>query len=279
MLKEVEKEANAGNLFAIKLLGEMPGSEESLVKLLESPNLQIKVNAAVSLLELSDPRCLSIIAQLLLRNSRDIAIGKSSSQGKSLSALKVIPSAQQYFENDPVGLEVSLNLREDILRKAVELPEKEFLALAHAIFDSQQNDLIPVLSGVLENHPTEAVIALLKKHQQKVGAPLVRNYCNLTLYGLKQSGPYAQNLLDWVTQQSNIDLIRFRTLVPIDQRDHSDTTFELTPQETSRLLVDAFESFVSGQDDKGIDVLISIIQTGNPKNKYALIGLLMRAIQ
>ena len=62
-------------------------------------------------------------------------------------------------------------------------------------------------------------------------------------------------------------------------RDKTHTSFELTPQETSRLLVDAFEAFVSAQDDKGVDMLISVIQSGNTKNKYALIGLLMRAIQ
>jgi hypothetical protein len=170
-------------------------------------------------------------------------------------------------------------LREELLVKSVELPEKDFLALANAIFDTQQSDLIPMLTDVMENHPTPAVINLLKKHQQKVGAPLVRNYCNLALYRLKEPGPYAQNLLDWVTQQQNIDLIRFRPLVPIDFHSDSEAAFDLTPQETSRLLVDAFESFATSQDDKGIDILISVIQTGNPKNKYALIGLLMRAIQ
>ncbi|MBA3816218.1 MAG: HEAT repeat domain-containing protein, partial [Parachlamydiaceae bacterium] len=87
------------------------------------------------------------------------------------------------------------------------------------------------------------------------------------------------NLRTWVTQQQNIDLIRFRPVVPWNLRNESDTSFNLTPQETSRLLIDAFEAFVSTQDDKGIEMLISVIQNGNPKNKYALIGLLMRAIQ
>lgn len=278
-LKEVAAIANTGNIFAINLLGEMPGSEETLVNLMSHDHLQIKVNAAVALLELSDRRCLQIIAQLLLRDSRDLAIGKVGSQGTSLHALKVVPSAQQNLEDDAVAIELSLHLREDLLIKAVELPEPEFIALANAIFTSQQNDLIPTLIDVLENHPTPAVLELLKKHQQKVGAPLIRNYCNLALYRLKEPGPYAQNLLDWVTQQRNIDMIQFRPLVPIDQRDKNNTAFELTPQETSRLLVEAIESFVISQNDHGVDALISVIQSGNPKNKYALIGLLMRAIQ
>lgn len=279
IIKEIECIANTGNIFAINLLADMPGSEETLVQLMQSRNLQVKVNAAVALLELRDQRCLPMITQLLLRDSRDIAIGKISSPGTSLHALKVVPSAQQNFEADPIALELSLHLREELLIKAVELPEKEFLSLAHAIFNTQQNDLVPILVEVLENHPTASVVELLKIHQQKVGAPLIRNYCNLVLYRLKEPGPYAQNLLDWVTKERNIDLIKFRPLVPLDQRDKNDLAFELTPQETSGLLVDAFESFVLSQDDHGIDALISIIQSGNPKNKYALIGLLMRAIQ
>lgn len=278
-IKDIERLAASGNLFAIYQLSTMPGSEETLAKLLQSEDPQINANAAIALLEQRDARCLSIVSSLLLRNHRDIAIGKTTSQGGSLTALKVIPSANHNLKDDPISQELSLHLREAILAKTIELPDKDFLAIAQTIFEGQQNDLIPILAEVLENHPTPAVIDLLKKYQQKVGAPLVRNYCNLVLYRLKQPGPYAKNLLDWVAQQQNIDLIRFRPLVPLEARDKNRTTFELTPQETSRLLVDAFEAFVASQDDQGVDALISIIQNGNPKNKYALIGLLMRAIQ
>lgn len=279
VVQEIIQIACKGDIFAVSLLGTMPGSENLLAQLMQHDNLQLKVNAAIALLELGDRRCLPVIAQLLVRSSRDIGIGKVSSQGTSLTAVKAIPSAQQNFEDAPVNLELSLHLRESLLAQSIELPENDFIALADAIFDVQQNDLVPALVEVLENHPTPAVIALLKKHQQKAGAPLIRNYCNLTLYRMKQPGPYANNLQAWVTQQQNIDLIRFRPLVTLDVREMHDAAFELTPQETSKLLVDAFEAFVASQDDKGIDVLISIIQTGNPKNKYALIGLLMRAIQ
>lgn len=275
----VAQVAKSGNLFAIAMLGEMPGQEDVLNALMRQDNIQVKVNAAVSLLELRDRRSLPVIAQLLLRDSRDIGLGKIGSEGGSMTALRAVPSAQQIFADDPVGQELSLHLREALLAKTVEMPEEDFLLIANAVFDKQQNDLIPALAEILENHPTPSVIKLLKKHQQKVGAPLVRNYCNLALYRLKQEGPYAKNLEDWVTQQRNIDLIQFRPVVPIDQRELADAAFELTPQETSRLLVEAFESFVANQDDKGVDVLISLLQTGNSKNKYALIGLLMRAIQ
>lgn len=275
----VEKLAKDEDLFAINVLGEMTGSENVLSELLKNNHPQIRLNAAMALLELADPRCLPVLSPILLKDSRDYALLKGTSPGKSLHAWKAVPSARQNFDDDQVSHELSLSLRETALTKAIELPEKDFLTLANAIFDTQQNDLIPVLVELLENHPTPAIIDLLKKYQQKAGAPLVRNYCNLALYRMKQPGPYADNLMEWVTQQRNIDLIRFRPLVPWELREKGTNDFELTPQDTSRILVEAFESFVSTQDDKGIDMLISVLQSGNQKNKYALIGLLMRAIQ
>jgi len=164
-------------------------------------------------------------------------------------------------------------------RGRVNIPEEVFLKIADVIFETQQNELIPALIAIMENHPTPKTIELLKKHQQKAGAPLVRNYCNLSLYRLKQEGPYGDNLIAWVSQQQNVDLIRFRPLLSVQERETNSFQYELTPQETSRLLVEAFETFASTQDDKAIDLLISVIQQGNAKNKYALIGLLMRAIQ
>lgn len=277
--EEVEALAKNNDLFAIALLGDMPGSEDVLAELLKHSSSQVMGNAALALLELGDPRCVSFIAEILMKDVRDLSIFKLNSPGKSLSAWKIVPSSQQNFKDQSTSLEVSLDAREALLMQAVDLPDKQFLMLANAIFETQQNDLVPTLVDVLENHPTPEVITLLKKHQQKAGAPLIRNYCNLALYKLKEAGPYADNLRTWVTQQQNIDLIRFRPLLPFNLRKEVETSFSLTPQETSRLLVDAFEAFVSTQDDKGIEMLISVIQHGNPKNKYALIGLLMRAIQ
>lgn len=276
---EIESLAKTQDLFAINLLGDLPGSEEALASLIKHKNVHVSFNAAIALLKLGDRRGMPLISEILFKNNRDMGALKITSQGKSLSALKVVSSIQQQFKDKPLALETFLDLREAILVKAIDLPEPDFLALAQIIFETQQNDLVPALIAILENHPTPAVVNLLKKYQQKVGAPLIRNYCNLALYRLKENGPYADNLRQWTTQQKNIDLIRFRPVLPWDLREKEANIFQLTPQETSRLLVEAFESFVSTQDNQGIDMLISIIQTGNPKNKYALIGLLMRAIQ
>ena len=53
--------------------------------------------------------------------------------------------------------------------------------------------------------------------------------------------------------------------------------YQLTPQETSRLLVETYESLVQQQDQEGIALILDAIKSGNRKNRYALAGLLIRA--
>lgn len=276
---KIESLARAGDLYAIAILGKIKESEGILLELVRSNQLQIRMNAALALLEHRNRLCLPSIVELLLEDMRDLAMVKTTSPGKSLQAWRIVPSAKQNLETTPEAHELSLHQREELLIKSVELEEEDFLNVADAILTKRQNDLVPTLVEVLKNHPTPQVIALLKKHQQKVGAPLVRNYCNLALFSLKEPGPYAANLRDWIEQKKDVDLIRFRPLLPFEERTGSGSRFDVTPEDSSRLLVEAFESFVAMQDDVGIDLLISVISNGNEKNKYALVGLLMRAIQ
>lgn len=278
MRASLEAVAKTGDPFAVYILGEIPETNDLLYNLMQNPNLQTKINAAMALLNRKDVRCLPVIGELLIRDSRDLAIGKITTNGNALTAYKVIPSAQQNLHDNAVAIELSLGVREDALIQAMELPEKDFLQLAQMVFEKQQNDLIPVLVECLETLRTPDAIALLKREQQRAGAPLIRNYCNLALYRMKEEGPYAENLKVWVARQNQEELIRFRTWLPWDVREE-DSTYELTPNETSKLLIESFETMALQQDESGITILLDTIQYGNEKNKYALTGLLMRASQ
>lgn len=277
MRLHLEEAAKAHDLFAITLLGDISGSEDVLVELIKSQNIQVRVNATLALLKRQDSRCLIPLTEILVRDSRDLAFTKVTSPSKAMFNYKVIPSARQNFKEDVVLYEISLGIRENVLEQASELPEQDFLRLANMLFQNQQHDLIPTLVGLLESLRTPEVINLLKKHQQKVGAPLIRNYCNLALYRLKEEGPYADNLRAWVAKQQGEDFI-FRPLVPWEMRDASGP-YQLTPQEKSRLLIESCEALTQSQDDFGVNVLLHAIQNGNSKNKYALAGLLIRAAQ
>lgn len=274
---EIFKLAQQGNLFAIYALGDLPNSEELLAFLARSSHLQIRMNASLALLKKQNPKCIKGILEILLKDSRDLAIIKIHSLGKGLCAFKAMPSAAENTENALLS-ELTLGFREDILEAAIDLPEEHFLKVATVLFDQKQNELIPSLCNLLHQMGTPASIELLKKEQQKTGAPLIRNYCNLALFKLKEEGPYEKNLLQWVTQQKNTDMIRFRAFVPFDLRDE-EQSFELTPEETARLLIDSFESIAQTQEDKGINLLLEAIIDGNPKNRYVLAGLLLRITQ
>lgn len=272
---EVEAMARTGNLHAIYLLGDMPGSEELLAKISRSEQGQARINASLALLKRQDPRCLStVVMDILIQDSRDLSFTKADSPSGALIAWKAIPSSSQNLKDMPIAFELSLALREDVLMECLELPPETFIKIAELLFESQQNPLIPVLVELLENNSSKEAIALLKNQQQKAGAPLIRNYCNLALFKLKEEGPYEENLREWITRQSGGELISMRPYVPWEARDVGEI-YELSPQETSRLLISSFESFAQTQDDKGIDVLIEALRYGNSKNRYALAGLLV----
>jgi HEAT repeat protein len=272
---QIEEMALNSNLFAVASLGEIYGSEAVLHRLLNDKQIQVKINACLALLKRQDPACLPLLKEIFVHDPRDLCFDKITSIGGGLSAWKVVPSGRQNFQDDNVAFEVSLNMREAALEQALDLSEKDFLQIANVLFEHQQNELIPTLAHLLENLQTPEAIALLKKHQQKAGAPLIRNYCNLALFSMGEEGPYGDQLKEWVLKQQKMELIRFRPCLPWESRDKN--KYELTPEETSRLLVDTFEAFARSQNDKGVDVLLEAIANGNEKNKYALAGLLIRA--
>jgi hypothetical protein len=79
-------------------------------------------------------------------------------------------------------------------------------------------------------------------------------------------------------RQKHEELIRLRPLLPwkfrLEQSDYA-----LTPDETSHLLIESFLSIANRRDEKSISFLLEAIQFSNPANRYALIGLLMRATE
>lgn len=269
--------AKAGNLFAITALGDLDGSEPALEALARAEDPTVRLNASLALLEHRNLVCLPVVSELLIKDNRDIALTRFDSTGKTLFCWKTIPSARHNFKDNAAAFEVSLALRESILAKAVEMTEEAFLAIAHSIFVARQYDLVPQLTALLQNMQTAKAIELLKLHREQTGAPLVRNYCNLALYRLKEPGPYGDALRTWVASYHHQGLIQFRPYVPWEMRLSAGFPGALMPQDASRFLVDAFESMVLARDPLVIETLLNAIRYGNKKNRYVLAGLLIKA--
>ena len=270
--------AKKRNLFAISALGEIEGSEEVLADLMKSSDLQVRLNAAVALLQRRDSRCLPVLIEILITDMRDLAFHPFPSVGRTLMTIKAIPSAELHAQDPSVNLGFSVAMREHFLRESIHLAEGDFLYLADLLFQKQQNDLVPVLISLLENLRTDGAIALLKKGTQKLSSPLIRDYCHLALYRLKQEGPHEEYVNHWIMRQKHEELIQLRPLLPWKFR-LEQTDYSLTPDETSRLLIESFLSVANRRDEKSIAFLLEAIQFSNPANRYALIGLLMKATE
>lgn len=264
--------AKSGNIFAIQALGTIPGSEETLVILAKTPQIQIRLNASLALLALKDDRCLGGLLDILLCDCRDLAFSEISTPGKALKAWKAIPSAQAQGEDSDLLLELSLQFREEVLVQALELKENTFLYLAGRLFEAKQNDLIPILVTLLANLDTDQSIAFLKREQQKAGAPLIRAYATLGLVKLKEEGNYTQLLKEWILSQKDREMMKFRTFVPFDMRE----TYELTPQETARFLIESIQVLAETQEQDSIDLLLHVLKEGHPRNRPVLAGLLLK---
>ncbi len=274
--EEIETIARLPDLYAIQMLSEMEGSEQTLKALSRHESLNVRINAVLALLKLKNLDGIEGLMEILIRDSRDIGLIETVSPGGALKYLKAVPSASQNFKDDEMLHEMTLHMREQILVETINLPENDFLKIASRIFESGQNELIPILVALLENLETKDAISLLKFYQQKAGAPLIRNYCNLSLFRLKEIGPYRENLEKFIMQEYKTDLIQFRPLLPFEMR-KMDSNYTLTPHDTSKLLVESFEAITTRQDEAGINLLLYVIEHGNSNNKYALAGLLMHA--
>lgn len=275
---QIKQMAQEGNLFAIASLGSISETEDILAELVHSKDLQVRLNAAVALLQHRDPRCTQALCEWLIGDARDLAFHPFVSVGRSIAAWKAVPSAELRAKDPTVDLSYSQVIRDHLLKEAIHLPAENFLSIARLIFAKQQNDLVPSLIALLENLQTESAIALLKEGTQKFSSPLIRDYCHLALYRLKQEGPYEEYINNWVMQQKHADLIQLRPPLPWKYR-LDQTDYALTAEETSRLLIETFLSIASRRDEKSISFLLEAIQKGNPQNRYALMGLVMKATE
>jgi len=275
---QIEELAKKRSLLSTICLGQIPGSEPILAELLKSADLQVRLNAAIALLQLRDPRCLTVLSEILITDHRDLAFQPFNSVGRTITAFKAIPSAELRAKDPSTDLTYSLTIREHLLRESLHLPEDSFLSLARLLFARQQNDLVPSLIALLENLQTAGAKEVLKEGTAKLNSPLIRDYCNLSLYRLKEEGPYEETINRWVMQQKSAELIRLRPILPWKFRLETDE-YTLTPEETSKLLIDAFLAIASRRNERNIAFLLEAIQLGNPANRYALMGLLMHATE
>lgn len=268
----IEEEAKKANLFAINALGKLKEGKEVLLPLLAHSDRDVRINAAASLAQMGDSSGLSILKDILIPGGRDLGVARLSSPGRGLNAWRVVPSASHNTKVHPGLMQSTLAFREALLVLSLEFAEDDFLTLAHLILDQKQDDLLPLLIQLLQNRRSEKTLKLLKDGHQKTGSPFVRNYCTLALYRMEEKGPYEEQLINWVGAAAHTAMIRFR-------EEEEESKNGLSPESSSRFLVEAFEALAQAQKETALVALIKAMAYGNPKNRYALAGLLIKTTE
>jgi len=266
---ELSKEEN---IFAVSTLGDINGSEEILYKLTKSQNKNVRLNAAIGLLKKKDIRAFEVIDNIVIKKE-DIAF-EPFAVGRTMMYFKIVPGALHRMKDSQFDPTISLQIREFILKEALELNEKDFLAFADKILSSNQNDIVPFLISLLENKPTEATIILLKKYSLS-NNKFIKDYTNLSLYRLKVQGNYEEYISNWIKKENHIELIQLNLM----GKDKEVTIEDITKEENTRLLIDMYSALAQMQDRKSLSIILNSILKTNPKNRYALAGLLIRATE
>ncbi len=268
-----------GNVYAMHVAGEMRVELDHLAELVKHKELQIRINAGIALLQARDPRGVPAILEILLSDMRDLGIFMISSPGRSLHAWKIVPSLSQHAEfkfADPKT--ITLSVREHLLKSSLELGEKAFLDIAKMLVAKKEHALIPLLSSLLENLRTEESLKLLREMAGTAGSPLMRSYAALSLFRLKDKGPYEGMLRNWLDLHATEDILKFRPTLPFHARAES-SSYELTPEEVSRLLFGIYQAFADEHSVRGMDLLVNALRNETSLNRYALAGLLLRTLQ
>ena len=266
------------NPFAITLLADIPGSEETLFALCQQENGSLRMNSALSLLHRRDVRALPFLKEIWFPDARDVIFLEETSPGQAMKALKIVTSSTQKHEETPVMIELAIDTREKALIEAVELPQPVFLHIADMIFQRGYSDLHPILTRLLSNLESEEATALLKREQQRAGAPFIRMLATLALYQMDEEGPYGANLQKWLQKELVRDVVHFRPTIPFELRER-DSQYELTPQQTTQIYIEALETLAQKQQDSGIDLLLWGLANGHERNRCLIAGLLLRATQ
>lgn len=275
-LEALEKFALDGNLFAISILAAYPEAKPTLRRLMSHTDKSVRANTTLALLTLRDPKAAEGLSDLLIKDRRDICYVPVATPAGGLTAFKAVPSAKQNLSEGPTHFELSLQLREEALQRALELDNETFYPIARMILNEGQNDLVPLLMTLLENKGTDS-IDFLKEEEQRAGAPYIRAYAALTLFRMRENGHYEKKLKNWIKSESTLDLVKFRPFIPWELRQGN--SFELTPNEKASLWISILEAFIGEDPDKAIDLLLEMIGANAGKNRFVFAGLLLRSIQ
>lgn len=273
-------EARKKNPFAILMLKNIEQSDHLLETLVKDPDPTIRLNACLALLEKRNPACVNGVMDILTEKTSDLGFTAVRSQTGALVSWKPIASCTQVSKKLKQNLPmVTQYFKEQTLASALELPKNHFLAIAQHVLNEDNNTLIPATIHLLEQMGGEEVTTVLEKQANKVGCPFNRTYAHLSLYRQNVHSDYhKKQLIQWIKMQRSHEMIEFKPMPTLEDTHLLEHEYQLSPKETSLLLIETLDALATRHDKEGIDLIINLIKHGHEKNRYLLAGLLMKCI-
>ncbi len=280
-LQVIEEYALKKDVLALNLVPLLPHSAPLLYPLLKDSSLQVRWNAVLALLEMKDPACVEGLKEILTQQFHDLSVIPTTSMGGSLQGWKLLSQTHQKLATSwGINLDSLIHqVHLFLLQESMHLPEENFLDLASYLLDHKQLSLVPTLVHLLEAQGSEGALTLLKKYAQMAGVPLVRNYATLALYRLNKGEGLEKELYVWVKKSQGREILKIETALPKTLTLFPQSSYELSPNESSRLLIEIYQAFATRREEKSIEALIEGLKSGNPFNRPALAGLLLFAVQ
>ena len=279
-IQEIIEMAKKDNTYAIYALREFPESTGELYPLIFRAGDDVRLNAALTLLDHRDPKCLRVINDVLFADPEHISFVPQISPGNAFSSWKI--SSPAAFSNADIKRNmkaITIQLQEDTLQKCVDLPKEDFIHIAKSILNSKHKQLVPLLIHLLENQHSDEALQLLKDGTKAIGSPFIRAYCTLGLYRLGESENATLQFHNWLSKQEIKQLIEFKPMLDRNARsDKNSSNYHLSPEEESALFIEAFLTVADRHEDAGITLLLKAMKGGHEKNCYPLAGVLLKSI-
>ena len=276
--KEILALAQKNNPFALFLLHKMHEETPILVKALKNKDKTIWINALWGLLHHKDIRVLPELEKLLLIDPLDSVINIEHSPAHTMHHL-IIESPSIINDADlEKELAITLHLQKLCLSLLSRYPEEEVLKFCKRLLSTNKHPFQRELIHTIENIKSEKSLDLLRSLSFSIGSPLKRGYALTALYRKSTHIKDQERFYKWLKSQSGDSIIKFsKTADPLSNL-HV-TPYELSPEEHTGLISEALLTASTSHEEKYLNLIIELFNTCHKKNRYALAGILMKAIQ
>lgn len=280
-ITQIHSLASRGDLFATQFLGSYQSSEKDLVELLNHPDLDVAMNASLSLLQLKNSKGLPLLANLLA--SPGVGFAEHHTPANTDRCYVRAPIHSKGLEKNPGLIHSTIAFKQQIVALCLQLPDSEFFPFVEMLIKTENSESISFAADALAMRGSEACISKLNDLRQRPGAPWLRMRCALALYKITRDIKYLYEVKAWLFTHSAREIMQLMPYgadpAQIAREFASHSRYELRPSETSALLIEAWMTLAHSESDAGLDLILEAMGQSPFESRLVLAGLLMKALQ